>query len=92
MFTLPQTAIAFVLVTLGVVVGLAFSGLPAYAQVPAELVPCAVPKAYGPFRGMMGNHFIFEDTQGTIRVVACVVTGPGVVITAEVRQMVPRDY
>ena len=91
MFTLRQTVIAFVLVTFGVGLGLALSGLPAYAQF-EEPAPCAVPKAYGPFRGMIGNHFIFEDTQGTIRVVACVVTGPGVVITAEIRQMVPRDY
>ena len=91
MFTLRQRVIAFVLVTFGVLMGLALSGLPAHAQLELP-TPCPVPKDYGPFRGMMGNHFIFEDTQGTIRVVACLARGPGVEITAEVKQIVPRDY
>lgn len=90
MFTLRQMVIAFVLVTFGVVIGLALSGLPAHAQT-VDPVACAMPKAYGQFRTMMGNLFVFEDKEGTIRVVGCLATGTGVV-TAEVKQMVPRDY
>jgi len=89
--TLRQTVIAFVLVTLGVVVGLALSGLPAFAQFPEEPARCAVPKAYGPFRAATLDHgYVFEDGQGTIRVVGCVYAGPGA-LTAEVKQMVRRD-
>ena len=91
MFTLQRTAIAFVLITLGVVVGLALSGLPAYAQFPEEPARCAVPKAYGHFRAATLEHgYVFEDGQGTIRVVGCLYSGPGA-LTAEVKTMVRRD-
>ncbi len=91
LFTLQRTAIAFVLVTFGVVVGVALSGLPAYAQFPEWPAQCAVPKAYGPFRAATQDHnYVFEDGQGTIRVVGCLYSGPGA-LTAEVKQMVLRD-
>jgi hypothetical protein len=62
-FLLTSIAI-FIALVVGTVLGNSLFARPAQAQAPRT-----APKSYGTLKGAVGNHLIFEDSTGTIRIV-----------------------